>query len=39
MIDGWAIGLIEDYGALTVTMFSLRLHLNAMNARIKVSHC
>jgi hypothetical protein len=39
MIDGWAIGLIEDYGALAVTMYFLRLHLHAMNAKIEVSHC
>ena len=39
MIEGWATGLIEDCGALAVTMFFLRLHLHAMNARLKVSHC
>ncbi len=39
IIDGWAIGLIEDYGALAVTIFFLGLHLHVINARIKVSHC
>ncbi len=39
MIDGRAIGLIEDYGALAVTMLFLRLHLHAMNARLEVSQC
>ena len=39
MIEGWATGLIEEYGALAVTMFFLRLHLHAVNARLEVSHC
>ncbi len=39
MIEGQATGLIEDCGALAVTMFFLRLHLQAMNARLEVSHC
>jgi hypothetical protein len=39
MIDGRAIGPIKDYGALAVTMLFLRLHLYAMNARLKVSQC
>jgi hypothetical protein len=39
MIDGWAIGQIENYGALAVTMCFLRLHLHVMNARLEVSHC
>jgi hypothetical protein len=39
MIDGRAIGLIEDYGALAVTMLFLRIHLHAMNARLLVSQC
>jgi hypothetical protein len=39
MIDGRAIGLIEDYEALAVTMLFLRLHLHAMNARLEVSQC
>jgi hypothetical protein len=39
MIDGRVIGLIEDYGALTVTMLFLRLNLHAMNARLEVSQC
>ncbi len=39
MIEGRATGLIEDCGAVAVTMFFLRLHLHAMNARLEVSHC
>ncbi len=39
MIDGRAIRLIKDYGALAVTMLFLRLHLHAMNARLEVSQC
>jgi hypothetical protein len=39
MIDERAIGLIEDYGALAVTMLFLRIHLHAMNARLLVSQC
>ncbi len=39
MIDGRAIGLIKDYGALAVTMLFFRLHLHTMNARLEVSQC
>ncbi len=39
MIEGRATGLFEDCGALAVTMFFLRLHLHAMNARLEISHC
>ena len=40
LIDRRAIRQIEDYGALAVTMFFLRLHLHAMaNTRLEVSHC
>jgi hypothetical protein len=39
IIDGWAVGLIEDYGALAVTMFFLRIHHHNMNTRLEVPHC
>jgi hypothetical protein len=39
IIEGWATRLIEDCGALAVTMYFLRLHLQAMNTRLEVSHC
>jgi hypothetical protein len=39
IINGWAVGLIEDCKALAITMFFLRTHLHAMNARLEVPHC